>query len=444
MADDKVVRRRIEAFFSDQIVIDPKDVRQVGQELDALKIKMVPLQSSLRLGLHLYQLGDLADGVRLLDHGLVERVKRAAVGTYMEGEEPSALDLALFHLREKSAAEHAGYRPVVAKNRVYENIEGSPYSGGSVGDPRPAPAFALPARSHSTRRRPRIGILDTPMHAHPRFAGRYVTDSDDALLEERQDRVSFSGHAIFVASVAAQQAPDAEFVIYPVLNPDRLTTSSWRLATTMAGAMDDDLDMMIMALGGATADGREPLALARACERTSGVVKVAALGNNGRNEAGAPPDVQVSELPPNIPMWPAASSTVIAVGARNAHDVFPAYFSPTQAQAPWVDCTAPGQNLRGLFLSGHVWMAELNVLEGVVERTDRSDYFPSPGYATWSGSSFSAAYAGGAMAQRAYTQGISVQEVADRLFREEPGSTPTTYDHAPSAGIDGIDVIRFQ
>ncbi|NJP94553.1 hypothetical protein HCN51_34790 [Nonomuraea sp. FMUSA5-5] len=134
------------------------------------------------------------------------------MGAYEGGEEPSDLDLLLFHLREKSAAEHAGYRPVVAKNRVYENIEGSPYSGGSVGD--------------------------------------------DALLDDRPEWVSFSGHAIFVASVAAQQAPDAEFVVYPVLDEERLTTNSWKLATAMAGALDDDLDMMIIALGGATADGR--------------------------------------------------------------------------------------------------------------------------------------------------------------------------------------------
>ncbi|AQZ61320.1 peptidase S8 and S53, subtilisin, kexin, sedolisin [[Actinomadura] parvosata subsp. kistnae] len=439
MADYNVVRRRIEAFFRDQIIIDPKDVRLVGGELTALGIEQKRVASDRRLGLDLFELDGLAQGAGKLDPGLRERVKAAAVGAYEDGEEPSDLDLLLFHVREKSAAEHAGYRPVVAKNRVYENIEGSPYSGGSVGDVRPAPAFDLPARSASTRRRPRIGVFDTPMHAHRKFAGRYVLAGDDALLDDRPEWVSFSGHAIFVASVAARQAPDAEFVVYPVLDEERLTTNSWKLATAMAGALDDDLDMMIIALGGATADGREPVALARACERTAGIVKVAALGNNGQNMAEAPEGTQFSELPANIPMWPAASSTVIAVGARSAHGS-PAFFSPTPDEAPWTDCTAPGVNLRGLFLPGQVWMADLDVLKGVAQVTDRSACFAPPGYATWSGSSFSAAYAGGAIAQQAYTKGISVLEVADGLFGEDPGKTPNTDESAPPAGVEIVRV----
>ncbi|MEV0830279.1 S8/S53 family peptidase [Nonomuraea rubra] len=440
MADYNVVRRRIEAFRSDEIVLDPKDLRQVRQRLDALQVTMTFLAASARLGLHRYRLGGIAAGVGSLGPGLVERVRAAAAGTYMEGETPSPLDLLLFHLREASAAAHQGYQPVVAKVRVYENIEGSPYSGGSVGDPRPVAAFDLPARSDSTRRRPRIGILDTPLHPHPKLAGRYLLGSPGALLTEEPRQVSFSGHAIFVASVAAAQAPDAEFVIYPVLDAKKLTTSSWELATTMVGALDDDLDMMIIALGGATADGREPLILARACERTSGIVKVAALGNNGQDKAAAPEGTQFSELPPNTPIWPAASSTVIAVGARNEAGDAAAYFCPTLEEAPWTDCTAPGVNLPGFFLPGQVWMAELDVVAGVVKVTDRAAVFPAPGHATWSGTSFAAAYAGGAIAQKAYSQGVPVRELADKLFWEDPDRAPTTYDSAPPAGLD---IVRF-
>ncbi|MFD0473362.1 S8/S53 family peptidase [Nonomuraea thailandensis] len=252
--------------------------------------------------------------------------------------------------------------------------------------------------------------------------------------------MSFSGHALFVASVAARQAPDAEFVIYPVLDAKTLTTGSWELATTMVGTLDDDLDMMIIALGGATADGREPLVLARACERTSGIVKVAALGNNGQNRAAAPEGTQFSELPPNTPIWPAASSTVIAVGARNEAGDAAAYFSPTLEEAPWTDCTAPGMHLPGLFLPGRVWMADLDVVAGVVKVTDRWADFPAPGHATWSGTSFAAAYAGGAIAQKAYEQGVSVRELADELFWEDPDRAPTTFDSAAPAGID---IVRF-
>ncbi|UBU09384.1 S8/S53 family peptidase [Nonomuraea gerenzanensis] len=443
MADyNNVVRRRIEAFRSDEIVLDPKDLRQVSQEAGALGIEVAPIATSVRLGLAQYKLRRLEAGVAALGPDLVNRVKAAAVGTYLEGEQPSDLDLLLFHLREKSAAKYAGYKPVVAKIRTYENIEGSPYSGGSVGDPQPVKAFKLPERSPSKRRRPRIGILDTPIHPHPQFAGRYLIASDKGLLVERPKQVSFSGHAIFVASVAARQAPDAEFVIYPVLDETTLTTNSWDLATTMVDALDDDLDMMIIALGGATADGREPLALARACERTSGIVKVAALGNNGQNKAAAPKGTQFSELPANTPIWPAASSTVIAVGARDESDRA-AYFSPTLEEAPWTDCTAPGTNLEGLFLPGQVWMADLDVRKGAIKVSDRWADFPAPGHATWSGTSFAAAYAGGAIAQQAYAEGITVRELAQTLFGEDREKTPTTYDGAPRTGLDALDIVRF-
>ncbi|MFC7111299.1 hypothetical protein ACFQQB_69410 [Nonomuraea rubra] len=193
MADYNVVRRRIEAFRSDEIVLDPKDLRQVRQRLDALQITMTFLAASARLGLHRYRLGGIAAGVGSLGPGLVERVRAAAAGTYMEGETPSPLDLLLFHLREASAAAHQGYQPVVAKVRVYENIEGSPYSGGSVGDPRPVAAFGLPARSDSTRRRPRIGILDTPLHPHPKLAGRYLLGSPARCSPRSSSRCPSAG-----------------------------------------------------------------------------------------------------------------------------------------------------------------------------------------------------------------------------------------------------------
>ncbi|MFD0473363.1 hypothetical protein ACFQ0B_37745 [Nonomuraea thailandensis] len=193
MADYNVVRRRIEAFRSDEIVLDPKDLRQVRQRLDALRITMTPLATSTRLGLHRYRLGGLATGVESLDPGLVARVRAAAAGTYMEGETPAPLDLLLFHLREASAAGHRGYQPVVAKVRVYENIEGSPYSGGSAGDPQPIPAFELRPPSESTRRRPRIGILDTPLHPHPQLAGRYLLGTPTRCSRSRSSRCPSAG-----------------------------------------------------------------------------------------------------------------------------------------------------------------------------------------------------------------------------------------------------------
>lgn len=429
-----VVRRRIEAFYPDQIVVDLKDEALLRHELSGLGIKVEPIESSKGLGLSLYGLVGVAEAVTRLGPDLEQRVRARAAGGYEPGEAPTPLDLLLFHLRETSAQKHAGYQPIVAKNRVYENIEGSPYSGGSAGDPNPVAAFELPARSDGPRRRPRIGVFDTPMYPHEGLAGRYVIDSPRALLSPRPEWVSFSGHAVFVASVAARQAPDADFVIYPVLDAERLVTTSWTLATRLVQSLDDDLDFMIIALGSAAADGREPLTLARACERTSGVVKVAALGNHGQAKERAPAGAVFSDLPANIPMWPAASSTVIAVGAKDK-DGLPAYFSPTPEEAPWTDCLAPGVDLPGLYLPGVVRMADLHVPSGKVVVSDRQATFPRPGHATWSGSSFAAAYTAGYLAHQAYIQGIDAGEAADRLLS---GQGVVKLDGFADSGIEVV------
>ncbi|MFI0417222.1 S8 family peptidase [Spongiactinospora sp. 9N601] len=414
-----IVRRETEAFHATRVVVDLKDESLLDKELADLHVHTVEREESEPLGLALRELDGLEAAMENLPNRteLIGLAKKAGEGTYSSHEELTHLDLLLFYIRRKYSGTHSGWHPTVAKERFYENPEGSPYSGGNTGHPRPlktGESFALPARVDADRPPVRVGVIDTPLFAHEELAGRYLA-AHDGLLPRASDWVSFGGHCLLVCSLAAEQAPSAEIVIRPVLDPDTLTTTSWTLAKEMVQAQTDELDILVMALGGPTADGEEPLVLARACERTPGVVKVAAIGNHGRPDdwwSGAfmAEEIGRSPLDPTVPMWPAASPTVIGVGALN-EEGGRAFFSPSQEEAPWTDCWAPGTNRRGLFLPGDVEMVRMNYDSGTVERTGEITDF-GQGYAEWDGTSFATAHVGGAIAAIAQDRGVSAKEAA--------------------------------
>jgi hypothetical protein len=422
----RVERRRTESFRTDQIVVDLKDEAVLGRELAELGIGVPARDPHEGLGLVRYELDGIEHGLERLDGvtraQLTERVDRSG-GDLYSGVVPTPLDELLFHLRDTFATRHQGWSPRMAKNRMCECVEGAPYSGGAVGEPREAASFRLEPPTEVAGRRVRIGVFDTPLHPHPGLAGRYYA-GPGGLLPDDADRVPFAAHALMVCSIAAERAPDAEFVVKPVLDPGTLITTVWELATSMVDGLKDDLDVYVLALGGTTADGQEPLVLARACERTAGVVKVAALGNHGeRLEPAAGEPSNPYKPPPNAPMWPAAGSSVIAVGA--ADDSFAeAPFSPRLEEAPWADVLAVGVGRRGLFLPGLVSMVEVDHKQGVIIRTGiRKDF--EDGYATWDGSSFAAADVAGLIAGAAQARGVGAREAAgDLLARRDVTRDP--------------------
>ncbi|MDF5756969.1 S8/S53 family peptidase [Spongiactinospora sp. TRM90649] len=417
-----IVRRDTEAFHGARVVVDLKDESLLEKELTDLHIATVSRDESEPLGLAMRELHGLEAAMEGLANRteLVGLARREGEGTYSADDDLTPLDMLLFYIRRKYAASHSGWRPTLAKERFYENPEGSPYSGGNTGNPRALKAgetFALPRRAESDRTPIRIGVIDTPLFAHQDLAGRYLA-AHDGLLARTPDWVSFGGHCLLVCSLAAEQAPDAELVVRPVLDPATLTTTSWALAKEMVEAQNDELDILVMALGGPTADGEEPLVLARACERTPALVKVAAIGNHGRPDdwwsgAFVGDEANRSPLEPTVPMWPSASPSVIGVGALN-EEGGRAFFSPSMEEAPWTDCMAPGTNRRGLFLPGDVEMVRMNYDSGTVERTGEITDF-GLGYAEWDGTSFATAHVGGAIAGIAQRRGVSAKEAA-RLY----------------------------
>jgi hypothetical protein len=438
---DRIVRRPAESFVRDQLVVDPKDRALIERELSELEIRTRSEVGDDALGLVVFDLEGLERGLDLVKGAtrteLLEEMAKEGARTY-PGQEISPLDELLSYLRRRIASEHHGWYPSLAKNRMCENIEGSPYQGGSFGIPETAAPFTLPPQTRAPGRRIRIGVFDTPLYPHEAFAGRYYA-ATSGLLPPDTGLVTFGAHGLFVCSIAAMRARDAEFVIKPVLDPRTLYTTAWELATAMVASLKDDLDIMLLALGGTTADGQEPLILRRACERTAGVVKVAALGNHGDGPRpeGAPPRSRYTP-PPDTPMWPAASSTVIAVGADVAEGGEAAYFSPTLEQAPWADVMAPGVRKTGLFLPGRVNVVRRDDEKGLIVDTGVSQDF-GKGYATWDGSSFAAAEVAGVIARMAAT------EVGPALG--QPGAATEAArlllkDLSSKAADDGIRVVR--
>jgi subtilisin family serine protease len=207
-------------------------------------------------------------------------------------------------------------------------------------------------------------------------------------------------HATFIAGVILAEAPNADLIVGHVLNAYNICGSSWDVATRMAEFAGAGVSVLNISFGAATHDDKPPLVLRRAVnELTSrGVVIVAAAGNHGPDETK---------------MWPAAFKKVVAVGAGariTGTDNFKvAAFSPRQ---PWVDLLAPGEDVRSLYKAG--------------------------GYATWSGTSFSAAAVSGAVAHLVETEHMTPRRAVALLLKP-----PSARKGIPgSESVEGIGPPR--
>jgi subtilisin family serine protease len=207
-------------------------------------------------------------------------------------------------------------------------------------------------------------------------------------------------HATFIAGVILAEAPNADLIVGHVLNAYNICGSSWDVATRMAEFAGAGVSVLNISFGAATHDDKPPLVLRRAVnELTSGkVIIVAAAGNHGPDETK---------------MWPAAFKKVVAVGAGariTGTDNFKvAAFSPRQ---PWVDLLAPGEDVRSLYKAG--------------------------GYATWSGTSFSAAAVSGAVAHLVETEHMTPRRAVALLLKP-----PSARKGIPgSESVEGIGPPR--
>lgn len=400
------------AAHDDEIIVDLNDLAGIQEVLDSSGVSWKRMEKCPRIRLALISVGDL---------GKIPE-------WYTDPDAVSELDRLISYVKREFAEQHSGRVPNIGKNRLAGSIEGSPYTGGGIsgpytggaepaaftgsgragpytgggkagpytgggksgpytggneGDPQwDAARGGFPERSHPPNPQVKVGILDTRLFAHPDLAGRYLADHRTLVPAAAVSTPDSEAHATFIAGVVVARAPNADLVVGHVLNAYNICGSSWDVATRMAAFADAGVSVLNISFGAATHDDQPPLVLRRTVQAltASGVVIVAAAGNHGPKQAK---------------MWPAALKEVVAVGAGarvpGKKDEFEvAKFSP---QRDWVDLLAPGVGVRSLYKAN--------------------------GYATWDGTSFSAAGVSGAIAHLVETRDMTAAQAVD-LLRTAP------------------------
>jgi len=404
-------------------------VRSVIHELPDFGVKVTESQEDLRLGLARLKLDGAAATTELAsaDVPVGDNVRAYWTGALksihaLGGPEPTNLDVFLEALRSRFAGLDGGWRPTIGKNRDFWDIEGLPYiSGGGSPSKVPEPAEQpTPTQRGYDTSAPlgagiRVGIADTPIFPSPALAGHYVDygtgfDPDGKLGPA-------AGHATFIAGLVLQRAPRAVLIVQPVLDM-AAHRSSWDLATGLMTFLDTDrrVDVLPLAFGTYSRDGRPPLVLTRAMERLAPyTVVLAAAGNHG--EEKEPEEVEPGQLSRRTATYPAAIDGVCAVAAAKDYGGTLASFTPPAL--PWMQLAAPGQNVQSLYLDGNVLL-----------RSTDTEPTPFKGWARWSGSSFAVATVAGEIARRA-SQGQPAREALNDILAGNAESTGIYPVHAP-------------
>jgi subtilisin family serine protease len=390
----------VESHMRDELVVALPDLKLVEDALGHLHIDITKTDPDERLGLALLTL----DGVDAAAQQYPE-LKQDLIDARLrqgqpEGIDLSGLDVILGKLRKDFGGEYSGWVPEMGKNRMIAPVRGFPYvSGCAQGDP--SQILANPRCTNGTpqgwQTRPtepghgvRVGLLDTQLYPNQWLAGGYLARQDD-LLEGPgpggEPPKALAGHGTFIAGLILHRAPGARLVVRAVMKQDAVGPT-WDVAKAMAQFVGTDTDILNLSFGCYTDDGQPPLVLAKAVSLVSPqVLLVAAAGNHGNIQQLMEEDSELAAAAPwmayltnTTPVWPAAFSEVTAVGATDAP------FSP---QVPWVDVTAPGQNVESTYLDGSVKLESSKA-------SDTPTQFN--GFACWEGTSFAAASVSGAVA----------------------------------------------
>jgi subtilisin family serine protease len=314
----------------------------------------------------------------------------------------------------------------MGKNRVLDRIDGAGHieggggvggaghiEGGGGGLPKPVGADQIPPATGPERGRDvRVAVLDTKLYPHADLAGRYNTDGPKALLRDPAGVPYHAGHATFVAGLITQRASRAVMDVHNALDNEAEATA-WEVARKMVEFADAEVAVLNMSMGCFTDDGQPPLLFERAVKLlTPDVVIVAAAGNHGAGDSHY-------NVTPKTPFWPAALDDVVAVGAHDSTGERAA-FSP---DTPWITLSAPGVDVASTFLQGKIEVP----VEG--DTTALRGY---DGYASWSGTSFSAAIVTGEIAAGTVPGERSAREALHDLLQQTPGhggADVWAYDH---------------
>jgi hypothetical protein len=442
MSQRKPVADNTGRFASNQIVVDTDDLPQLREDLATLGLPFEEGEKIPRFRLGLVALGDLARLDEVGDAADVRNELREQ-GRAADYPEPTDLDVLLTMLRR--AFEARGRRLRVGKDRDIELVEGLPHWAG-IGPPRRIPPnqpeaaapVTLQPRDAQPGRRVRVGVLDTGMYPNPSLDGRYL--SSDLLEKPQAPVASWSGHALFVVGLIAQEAPGAIVEVRRVLDDETGTSTAWGLAKAMAAMMGTGVEILNVSLGCFTIDDEPPFLLERAVERTAAeMLIVAAAGNHGAGSAR-------TDLPgprsASSPMWPAALPDVVAVGAADVTtcaggDVRMTRAGFTPPNAEWIKLWAKGVDLDSFFLEGEVVQTVWEDVDG--KPVARVVEVPGPfnGYATWNGTSFACGVVSGRIAALAQESNTSVGEVYANL--REGQSTGSCGPEDVRPGVDETD-----
>lgn len=309
----------------------------------------------------------------------------AAVGGYLRLTAPGAdIAAATRRIRQQAGPDAA------APHHVFVS---TPFEmGGPYGPPAAAQGYSLPAGPAADATL-RITVIDTGVWLDsPLPQGWYQADADD--FDDTVDQDADVGHANFIIGVLMSQTSNATVSVVKVLDANGICTED-QLAAALSALTD--VDVVNLSLGGFTQDNQPPLLLSAALGTLlngQDRAVVAAAGNEG--SAGPP-------------YWPAAfagsdaafAGQVLAVAAHDGSAV--CSWSNT---GPWVSLAAPGSDITSTYVT--------------------HDGFPT-GFASWSGTSFSAPYVAAAVAANhgaGQTVSSAVQQVKTAAAQHTFGTYP--------------------
>lgn len=215
----------------------------------------------------------------------------------------------------------------------------------------------IPAR----RRVARHGVdVDSIFVSHPPTAGTQPPpDRDTMVMNDGRLTHPHAGHGLFVASIIARHAPNAEILAEATMYQDSIA-DLFEILVDLEDAITQRCKLLNMSLGFRTEDDQCPVALDVALGQLeqNEVLLVASAGNDGTARE----------------MWPAADPRVVAVAATDS------YRDPTDwsTYGSWVDACAFGNDVDSHYPNDTRWA------------------FPDEsvktfkGAARWSGTSFAA------------------------------------------------------